>query len=74
MRERVAVQPVKPLDREIDAFVDCVRRRERPLVHGAVGLKALEVALQVRERIGPRLFEDASLFRTEIPRRCKRSS
>jgi predicted dehydrogenase len=51
MRERVAVQPVKPLDREIDAFVDCVRRRERPLVHGAVGLKALEVALRVRERI-----------------------
>lgn len=26
-RERVAVEPVKPLDREIEAFVHCVRRR-----------------------------------------------
>lgn len=51
-RERVAVEPVKPLDREIEAFVHCVRRRERPLVDGAVGLKALEVALRVRKCIG----------------------
>jgi predicted dehydrogenase len=50
-RERLQVEPVKPLDLEIAAFVDCVRRRQRPLVHGAVGLKALEVALQVRDRI-----------------------
>lgn len=51
MRERVAFDPVKPLDREIEAFVDCVRRGRRPLVDGAVGLKALDVALLVRERI-----------------------
>ncbi|KAA6183433.1 Gfo/Idh/MocA family oxidoreductase [Thiohalocapsa marina] len=51
-RERIQVEPVKPLDREIAAFVDCVRHHRRPLVHGAVGLQALEVALQVRERIG----------------------
>ncbi len=51
-RQRIAVEPVKPLDLEIAAFVDCVRRGARPLVHGAVGLKALEVALLVRERIG----------------------
>jgi predicted dehydrogenase len=51
-RERIEVEPVKPLDLEMAAFVDCVRRRQRPLVHGDVGLKALEVALQVRDRIG----------------------
>ena len=51
VRERLQVEPAKPLDREIDAFVRCVRNGERPLVHGAVGLKALEVALQVRERM-----------------------
>ncbi len=50
-RTRVAVESVKPLDREIEAFVDCVRRRGRPLVDGRVGLKALQVALTVHERI-----------------------
>jgi predicted dehydrogenase len=50
-RERLQVEPAKPLDREIEAFVRCVRNGERPLVHGAVGLKALEVALQVRARM-----------------------
>jgi predicted dehydrogenase len=50
-RERLQVEPAMPLDREIEAFVRCVRNGERPLVHGAVGLKALEVALQVRARM-----------------------
>ncbi|WP_295543727.1 Gfo/Idh/MocA family oxidoreductase [uncultured Thiohalocapsa sp.] len=51
VRERVAVAPVKPLDAEIAAFVDCVRNARRPLVDGAVGLRALEVALTVRRRM-----------------------
>jgi predicted dehydrogenase len=42
---------VKPLDAEIAAFVDCVRTGKRPLVDGAVGLRALEVALEVRRRM-----------------------
>ncbi len=49
--ERLAIEPVKPLDAEIDAFVRCVRHGERPLVDGPTGLRALEVALAVRERI-----------------------
>lgn len=49
--ERVAVEPVKPLDAEIDAFVHCIRSGESPLVGGAVGLRALDVALQVKRRI-----------------------
>ncbi len=51
-RERINVEPIKPLDAEIAAFVDAVRHRRRPLVDGRVGLRALEVALKVRERIG----------------------
>ncbi|RMG32398.1 MAG: gfo/Idh/MocA family oxidoreductase, partial [Gammaproteobacteria bacterium] len=43
--------PVKPLDAEIDAFVRCIRTGEPPLVSGEVGLRALEVALQVKEKI-----------------------
>ncbi len=49
--ERVAIEPVKPLDAEIDAFVRCIRDGEAPLVGGEVGLRALEVALQVKQKI-----------------------
>jgi predicted dehydrogenase len=49
--ERVEVEPVKPLDAEIDAFVHSVRSGAAPLVGGEVGLRALEVALQVKEKI-----------------------
>jgi predicted dehydrogenase len=49
--ERIAIEPVKPLDAEIDAFTRCVRSGEPPLVGGRVGLRALEVALQVKARI-----------------------
>ncbi len=51
VRERIEVEPVKPLDAEIAAFVDCVRTGKPPLVDGAVGLRALEVALEVRRRM-----------------------
>ncbi len=49
--ERLAIEPVKPLDAEIDAFVASVHSGEAPLVGGRVGLRALEVALQVKDKI-----------------------
>ena len=49
--EAVDVDPVKPLDSELAAFIDSVRTGAAPLVDGAAGLKALLVALQVKERI-----------------------
>ena len=49
--ERVAIEPVKPLDAEIDAFVQSIRTGEPPLVGGETGLRALEVALRVKEKI-----------------------
>lgn len=51
VRERIAVEPVKPLDRELAAFVACVREARPPLVDGRVGLAALDVALQVQASI-----------------------
>ncbi len=51
-RERVQVEPVKPLDLELAEFVRCVREDGEPLVGGRTGLKALEVALEVHRRIG----------------------
>ena len=49
--ERLDIQAVKPLDAEIDAFVQCVRTGTAPLVGGAVGQRALEVAVAVQEKI-----------------------
>ncbi|MGD8956170.1 MAG: Gfo/Idh/MocA family oxidoreductase [Chromatiaceae bacterium] len=49
--ESLAITPVKPLDAEIDAFVHCVANGAPPLVSGQVGLRALEVALEVKEKI-----------------------
>jgi predicted dehydrogenase len=49
--ERLDIEPVKPLDAEIAAFVDCARTGRRPIVSGEVGLDALDVALAVKARI-----------------------
>ncbi|EGV32584.1 oxidoreductase domain protein [Thiorhodococcus drewsii AZ1] len=51
VRDRIHVEPIKPLDREIAEFVRGVREGTSPLVNGRVGLKALDVALEVRARI-----------------------
>jgi len=53
--EQVKITPVKPLDVELAAFVDCVRNQGTPLVDGRTGLEALEVALQVKAEILHRL-------------------
>jgi predicted dehydrogenase len=53
--ERLEIEPVKPLDAELEAFIDSVRSGKQPLVDGRVGLKALEVAQQVKAEILARL-------------------
>jgi predicted dehydrogenase len=51
LRERIDVEPVKPLDKELEAFVASVRGGSPPIVDGRVGLKALDVALRVQSNI-----------------------
>ncbi len=51
VQERLDIEPVKPLDAEIDAFIKCVQTGRAPLVGGQVGQEALEVAIAVREKI-----------------------
>jgi predicted dehydrogenase len=53
--ERIEIEPVKPLDAELAAFVDCVNSGSRPLVDGRVGQEALEVAMRVKAEIHSRL-------------------
>lgn len=49
--ETIDIDPIKPLDAELEDFVRCVASQERPLVDGRVGLEALDVAIQVKETI-----------------------
>ena len=49
--EAVDVEPVQPLDSELAAFIDSVRTGTAPLVDGPAGLKALLVALRVKQSI-----------------------
>jgi predicted dehydrogenase len=49
--ERIDIEPVLPLNAELEDFVRNVRSGATPLVTGRVGLEALRVALQVREKI-----------------------
>ncbi|MCP4993032.1 MAG: Gfo/Idh/MocA family oxidoreductase [Gammaproteobacteria bacterium] len=53
--EVLDIEPVKPLDAELDAFVACINNGETPLVDGRVGQEALEVALTVKAEIMDRL-------------------
>jgi len=50
--KKIDIDPIKPLDTELAAFIDCLNSGQKPLVDGRVGLKALEVALKVKEIIG----------------------
>jgi predicted dehydrogenase len=49
--ETVDIEPVMPLDEELASFVDAVVNHKPPLVDGETGLKALDVALQIKQKI-----------------------
>ncbi|WP_246237498.1 Gfo/Idh/MocA family protein [Caldichromatium japonicum] len=51
LRQRLQIEPVKPLDLELADFVRVVRTGGQPVVDGEAGLRALEVALEVRDLI-----------------------
>jgi len=49
--ESLHVTPRPPLDAELEDFVDCVRTGRDPVVGGEAGVRALQVAHEVRQRI-----------------------
>jgi predicted dehydrogenase len=57
----VTVTKQEPLRAELEAFVECVRTRTRPLVSGEDGLAAVELAIRVAKAI------EESLKRFSIP-------
>lgn len=54
-REEVPIEKGEPLALELRAFMDCVRRRDRPIVSGEHAAEALKLAVQITRtmRQGP---------------------
>jgi predicted dehydrogenase len=52
------LEPVnqEPLKLQLQAFADCVKRREKPAVPGEAGLRALQLAVRINAAIAERLM------------------
>lgn len=51
VRRTISVSGEEPLKLELEHFVRCVRQGETPVVDGRAGLKAMEAALKIREKV-----------------------
>lgn len=49
--QRVKIKKEEPLKTELEAFLNCVRTKEKPLVSGIEGREALATALDIQEKI-----------------------
>ena len=55
----INIKKEEPLKKELEAFVNCVRTGERPLVSGEEGRDALKIALQIEDAIKENLKNNA---------------
>ncbi|MDD2927673.1 MAG: Gfo/Idh/MocA family oxidoreductase [Candidatus Omnitrophica bacterium] len=53
-KENLPIEKEQPLQKELQAFVDCVAKRQVPLVSGEVARSALKVALEIQNQIWQR--------------------
>ena len=53
MKEKIKIKKGEPLKRELKSFIECVRADRRPIVSGIEGRRALQVALEILEKIKP---------------------
>lgn len=51
IREAIEIEQQPPLDAELADFIRCVDLGEKPMVDGETGLKALEMAFKVKDKI-----------------------
>jgi predicted dehydrogenase len=50
-RETAPITKAEPLKLELEHFINCVRTRQQPLVDGAAGIRALELALEITRQV-----------------------
>ena len=55
----INIKKEEPLKKELEAFINCVRTGERPLVSGEEGRDALRIALQIEDAIKENLKNNA---------------
>lgn len=53
LKEKINIKKDKPLKRELESFIECVRTDKDPIVSGIEGRRALQVALEIIEKIKP---------------------
>ena len=50
-KQDLPIEKEQPLQKELQAFIDCVRQNKEPLVSGRVAREALKVALEIQNQI-----------------------
>ena len=53
VKERIKIKKKEPLKKELKSFIECVRTGKKPIVSGIEGRRALQVALEIIEKIKP---------------------
>ena len=51
LKEKVKIKKVKPLEEELESFIECVSTGKKPVVSGVEGRRALQVALAILDKI-----------------------
>ncbi|MBI5124123.1 MAG: Gfo/Idh/MocA family oxidoreductase [Candidatus Omnitrophica bacterium] len=53
LKEKIKIKKKNPLKKELKSFIECVKTGKRPIVSGVEGKRALQVALEILEKIRP---------------------
>ena len=53
IKEKIPIKKKEPLKKELKSFIECVRTIRKPIVSGVEGRRALQVALEIIEKIAP---------------------
>jgi len=53
IKEKIRIKKKDPLKKELKSFIECVRTGKKPIVSGTEGRRALQVALEIIEKIKP---------------------
>ena len=54
IKEDLPIEKEQPLQKELQAFIDCVEQNKEPLVSGEIARQALSVALEIQKQIWPK--------------------
>jgi len=53
IKEKIKIKKKEPLKKELKSFIECVRTGKKPLVSGVEGRRAVQVALEIIDKIKP---------------------